>query len=82
MNITFYFFLITVAAVNIFFIARCRHPFKAAIKSALSGIASLMVINLLSGMTTVGIGINVLTVACSAVLGISGTILMLIVNLI
>ncbi len=60
---------------------RCARPARSFIKSALGGVASLMAINLLSGFTTVGIAVNLVTVGFSVLFGVVGTIFMLVVRL-
>jgi len=62
-------------------IAKSRRPMLSAFKSSLSGMASLMVINVLSTLTGVSLAVNYVTVSCVVVLGAPGALFLLVVHL-
>lgn len=55
-----------------------KHFFKCIILSALSGIAALFAVNMLSGFTGFELSVNPITLAMSAIGGTPGVIMMLI----
>lgn len=59
---------------------KSKHFFKSFITSVLSGVGSLFAVNLLSGITGVGIAVNWFTVIFCAFSGICGSITLLIAN--
>ena len=62
-------------------IARCKRPFRTALTTSLSGLAAMVVVNLLGSITGVSIAFNYMTVSCAVVLGLPGTIMLLIMKL-
>ena len=79
-------FLAAVAAVAaaavIYAIAKTKHPLRTALKSAMGGIAALLLVNLTAKATGCYIAINYLTVATATVLSLPGVIGMLLLNII
>lgn len=61
---------------------KTQRPFRAAIINMLGGLAALTLINLLSPLTGVWLGVNPWTVCCSGVGGVPAIVLMLIVRVI
>lgn len=59
---------------------KMRRPFRAVLINMLSGLAVLTLINLLSPLTGVWLGVNAWTVGGSALGGIPAIVLMLIVR--
>lgn len=57
-----------------------RRPFRAIAINMLTGLAVLTLINILSPLTGVWLGVNAWTVGCSAVGGIPAIVLVLIVR--
>ncbi len=62
-------------------VRKCRRPLRDSFYAALGGVATLAAVNLFSGVTLVGIPVNLVTVGCSALLGACGTVLMLLIRL-
>ncbi len=56
-------------------------PFAGALKSSLCGVASFMAVNCLASFTGVSLAVNYFTVAFTALLGIPGTIAILLIKL-
>lgn len=80
-------FLILAAIAVILFIyirhfSACKNPFTSALKSSLGGVASFMAVNSLSFFTGVSVAVNYITVAVTALLGVPGTIMLLLLKLI
>ena len=65
------------ACFVIAFSLRCKRPLRAFFMSGLTGVAVLTVINLLSPLSGVWLGVNPWSVGCSAVAGVPGVLLML-----
>ena len=61
-------------------IAKCKNPFGMALKTSLSGLAAMMVVNAAQSFTGVAITVNYITVSIAVVLGLPGTILMLVIR--
>lgn len=62
--------------------SREKKPFRKAFLTMLSGLAALAVVNLLSPYTGVGLPVSILTLCGSAVGGIPGVTLLLVMNMI
>lgn len=73
--------LATGAAMIVTVITKCKHPFRAALKTSLSGLAGMMLVNVLVSFTGVSIAVNYITVSCAVVLGLPGTVMLLIMKL-
>lgn len=65
----------------IHFLSKNKRPFKRAMLSIFIGIATLLAINFTSGITGVYIPISLLSVLVSAIGGVPGVTLMLVLNL-
>ena len=61
-------------------IAKCKKPLGMALKTSLSGIAAMMLVNAVQTVTGVAITVNYVTVSIAVVLGLPGTILMLVIR--
>lgn len=61
--------------------SRCRHPYITAVKNAVSGLASLLLINLVSGATGCYIAINGCTVFIATVLSLPGVFALLVMKI-
>lgn len=59
-----------------------KKPFVSALKTSLFGVASFMAVNSLSSFTGVFIAVNYVTVALTALLGVPGTVMLLLMRLI
>jgi inhibitor of the pro-sigma K processing machinery len=59
-------------------ISKCKRPLLMAAKSSLSGIASMMLVNVLASFTGVSLSVNYVTVSCAVLLGAPGAVLMLV----
>ena len=70
------------AAAVIYAIGKTKHPLRTALKSAMGGIAALLLVNLTAKATGCYIAINYLTVAAATVLSLPGVIGMLLLNII
>ena len=75
------FFAVFIIFAFIHYISKNKRPFKRALLSILLGIATLLIINLTSGLTGVYIPISLLSVLVSAIGGVPGVTLMLVLNL-
>ncbi|MEG1782867.1 MAG: pro-sigmaK processing inhibitor BofA family protein [Oscillospiraceae bacterium] len=73
--------LITLSAVA-FAISKCKRPFVTALKSAVSGFAGLLLINLTSGVTGCYIAVNACTAFVASVLSLPGVFALLVMKLI
>ena len=73
-------FMVTAAFFVLRRIAKCKKPFGMALRTSLSGIAAMMIVNALQAFTGVAITINYVTVSLAVLLGLPGTILMLIIR--
>ena len=62
-------------------IAKNKKPFRRALLSVLSGLLSLSAVNLSGMFTGVFIPVSLLSLAVSTVLGVPGTVMMLLLNL-
>ncbi|MCH3971616.1 MAG: pro-sigmaK processing inhibitor BofA family protein [Oscillospiraceae bacterium] len=58
-----------------------RHPFAGAAGSVVAGLAVLLAVNLLGGITGVTLPVSPLSVGISAFLGVPGVTTLLLVNL-
>ncbi|MEG1894795.1 MAG: pro-sigmaK processing inhibitor BofA family protein [Oscillospiraceae bacterium] len=61
---------------------RAAHPILSAIKSALCGIGTLMLVNVTAGATSCYIAVNLFTAFVACVLSVPGVIAMLFLNII
>lgn len=68
--------------VYIIFIMCCKKPIKTLFLFTVSGILSLLVVNLTTKFTGVSLPINPYTVGVSAAGGIAGTVALLIIKII
>lgn len=73
--------LIITVAVSYGF-SQCRRPFLTAVKSAVSGISALLMVNIFSGYTGCYIAVNTATVFIATVLSMPGVISLLILKII
>ena len=78
----FYGWLAAAAAVVLFNVGRCGNRSLAAIKAILSGVASMMAVNAVGSFTSCFIPVNYVTVFVCSVLGLPGTLMLLISKLI
>ena len=62
--------------------ARCRHPLLTAVRSAVSGLAAMLLVNLTSAYTGCYIAVNTANIFVSTVLSIPGVICLLVMKLI
>lgn len=82
MEYIFYIFaLFALVAVSWGF-SLCRRPFTAALRSAVSGLSAMLLVNLTSGYTGCYIAVNAATVFVSTVLSLPGVVCLLIMKLI
>ncbi|MEG0019048.1 MAG: pro-sigmaK processing inhibitor BofA family protein [Oscillospiraceae bacterium] len=72
---------IVLAAVS-YALARAQRPILTAVKSAVCGIGSLMLVNIVSKVTGCYIGVNFFTAFVAGVLSVPGVIAMLFLKLI
>ncbi len=68
--------------VIIYTFTKAKHPVITAFKSAMCGIAALLSVNLISGVTGCYIAVNPLTAFVATVISLPGIIAMLILNII
>jgi pro-sigmaK processing inhibitor BofA len=62
-------------------ISKCKRPVGMALKNAVIGVGSLVLINLLQGITGVALAVNYVTTSCVVVLGLPGTSVLLLAKL-
>lgn len=76
--------LILFAIIILIIMLRSKHFFRCIILSALSGIACLFAVNILSGLTDFTLAVNPVTLGISGIFGVPGVIFLLIsrINLI
>lgn len=63
-------------------IAKCKKPVVMALRTSLSGLAALMIVNAFQALTGFAIAVNYVTVCCAVVLGAPGTVLLLVLRLV
>lgn len=63
-------------------LSKANKPFITSLKSAVSGLSALLLVNLLSGRTGCYIAINAATVFVSTVLSLPGVLCLLVMKLI
>ena len=75
-------YILPAAAALVVLIAcfRSGHALRALLGSAIKGVVSLFAVNAAGLLTGVTIAVNPVTLAASSVLGIPGTILLLLLN--
>lgn len=65
----------------LYVMAKSRHFFRSLLLSCVSGIGGLFLVNILSAVTGVSLGINAASLAFSALSGLSGVIALLVARL-
>jgi Na+/H+-translocating membrane pyrophosphatase len=70
-----------IAFAIIHYIGKNKRPFKRSLLSMLCGVATLLIVNLSSGITGVSLPISLLSILVSLIGGIPGVTLMLSLNL-
>ena len=73
---------IAISAGVVYGMARTQHPYLTAVKSAVSGVGALLLINTVSGSTGCYIPINSATVFMSTVLSLPGVLALLVMKII
>ena len=63
-------------------ILRAKHPIRKAAGGVLTGLAALIIVNISGALTGVTLPISMLSIGVSAVAGIPGVTMMLLLNLI
>lgn len=63
-------------------LSKAKRPFLTALKSSVSGLSALLLINLISGRTGCYISVNARTVFMSTVLSVPGVLSLLVMKLV
>lgn len=81
LKISFIILLVIYACILLYFCFKSGKPFKTLLLSSLSGLAVMVIINLLSRFTGVDLAVNAWTVSGSMTFGIPGVLGLLILRM-
>ena len=81
--VVLFMYILPAAAVLAVLIAcfRCGHAFRALIGSAVKGLAALFAVNAAGALTGVTIAVNPVTLGAACLLGIPGSITLLLLDI-
>ncbi len=74
-------FIVFLLLISIQIIVKAKHPLKKMVLSMIKGMATLIFVNIVGGITGVTLPISLLSLAISAVIGIPGVTMMLLFNM-